>query len=162
MPATTECAKATRRPTRSTARRRAPLFGPTFMLIGVGLTVPAFDPFWAMLRAVVKLAVYGLARGDPVWGRRCRQGRWLVVEGVAVAVALLGQAWAGLVVGAVLLARAAGDAHHLHTGRFVAASPGNFLLRARRRARSERRRAGTRSLNPRVAGTPSARDGGRP
>ncbi|MDF2806032.1 MAG: hypothetical protein K0S43_978 [Cellulosimicrobium sp.] len=105
-----------------------PLFGLTFVLIGVGFVVPGFDPFWAMLGVVVVLAVYGLARGAarPAWGLPLQAAAMAVVVGVAVAVALLGQPWAGLVVGAGLLAHAAWDVHHLRTGRVVSASLAAF------------------------------------
>ncbi|MGN7701323.1 hypothetical protein [Cellulosimicrobium sp. 22601] len=105
-----------------------PLFGLTFVLIGVGFALPGFDPFWAMLGVVVVLAVYGLARGAarPAWGLPLQAAAMAVVVGVAVAVALLGQPWAGLLVGAGLLAHAAWDVHHLRTGRVVSASLAAF------------------------------------
>ncbi|WP_264030263.1 hypothetical protein [Cellulosimicrobium sp. SH8] len=105
-----------------------PLFGLTFVLLGVGFAVPGFDPSWALLALVVVVGVYGLVRGKvrPGWGLPLQAAAMAVVVGVAVAVALLGQPWAGLVVGAGLLAHAAWDVHHLRARRVVSSSLAEF------------------------------------
>lgn len=105
-----------------------PLFGVTFVLIGIGVAAPGFDPFWAMLCLVTALTAYGLVRGRlrPSWGIPMQAGAMVLVVAVAVAVALLGQPWAGVLVGTGLLAHAAWDVHHHRTRRVVAASLAEF------------------------------------
>ncbi|MFD4992075.1 hypothetical protein ACFWH7_03920 [Cellulosimicrobium cellulans] len=105
-----------------------PLFGLTFVLIGIGFAVPGFDPFWAMLAVVVVLAVYGLARGEirPAWGMPLQVAAMVAAVAVALAVAAVGQPWAGLLVGVGLLGHAAWDVHHLRTRRVVAPTLAEF------------------------------------
>lgn len=111
-------------------RREAawPLFALTFVLIGIGFAAPGFDPFWALLALVVVLGIYGLVRGAirPTWGLPLQAAAMVVVVGVALAVALLGQPWAGVIVGAGLLGHAAWDVHHLRTRRVVVPSLAEF------------------------------------
>lgn len=105
-----------------------PLFGLTFVLIGLGYALPGVDPLWAMVALVVVLAVYGLARGEirPAWGLPLQLAALVAAVAVALAVAALGQPWAGLLVGAGLLGHAAWDVHHLRTRRVVAPTLAEF------------------------------------
>lgn len=111
------------------SRRAAwPLFALTFVVIGAGFAVPAFDPGWAIVVGAVALAVFGLVRGAvrPGWGMPLQALAMTVIVLVALGVALLGDRVAGLLVGVGLLAHAAWDVHHLRTRRVVASSMAEF------------------------------------
>lgn len=105
-----------------------PLFAVTFVLIGVGFVVPGFDPFWAMVGIAVALLIYGLFRGAlrPPWGMPLQAGAMVLIVALAIAVALLGPPWAGVLVGVGLLAHAAWDVYHHRTQRVVASTMAEF------------------------------------
>lgn len=105
-----------------------PLFGVTFVLIGFGFVVPAFDPAPVMLALGAALIIYGLIRGRrrPSWGLPLQVTALLVISVVWVAAAMLPQPWAGLIVGAGLLAHAGWDIHHHRTRRVVTLSLAEF------------------------------------
>ena len=110
-------------------RRAAwPLFALTFVVIGVGFAVSAFDPTWVIVLGAVALAVFGLVRGAirPGWGMPLQALAMAVIVLVAIGVALLGDRVAGLLVGAGLLAHAGWDVYHLRTQRVVASSMAEF------------------------------------
>lgn len=111
------------------ARRAAwPLFALTFVVIGVGFAIPAFDPGWAIVVGAGALAVFGLARGAvrPGWGLPLQALAMAAIVLVALGVAALGGRVAALLVGAGLLAHAGWDVHHLRTRRVVASSMAEF------------------------------------
>lgn len=68
-----------------------PLFGATFVLIGIGIAVQPFSPLWAMVVIVAALVVYGLVRGrvQPAWGLPLQAVAMLVVIALAVLVPIL-------------------------------------------------------------------------
>ena len=107
-----------------------PLFGVTFVLITIGAIVPGFDPLWAIAAMGTALVVWGLVRGRarPAWGLPLTAGAMVVAGAIAIAVALLGQPWAGLLVGLGLLGHAAWDAFHLRADRVVGRSLAEFCL----------------------------------
>jgi hypothetical protein len=112
------------------ARRASawPLFAITFVIIGIGFAVPAFDPVMVMLASAAALAVFGLfrGRGRPPWGLPVQAAALLVIATVVCSASLVPQPWAGVLVGAGLLAHAAWDVHHLRTERVVASSLAEF------------------------------------
>ncbi|WP_456284123.1 hypothetical protein [Microbacterium sp. JZ101] len=105
-----------------------PLFGVTFVLIGVGALVDGFDPFWALVVLAIALAVVGVVRGAirPPWGLPLQAAAMAAIIGIALVVAALGQPWAGVLVGLGLLGHAAWDARHLRARRVVAPSMAEF------------------------------------
>lgn len=105
-----------------------PLFGLTFVLIGVGFAVPGFSPFWTMLGLGAALVVHGVIRGAlrPGWGLPLQTAAMVVVAAVALAAMVTGLPWAALIVAAGLLAHAGWDVHHLRTQRVVAHSMAEF------------------------------------
>ncbi|WP_194408828.1 hypothetical protein [Microbacterium cremeum] len=111
------------------SRRAAwPLFALTFVVIGVGFAVPAFDPGWTIVGAAVVIAVIGLVRGAirPGWGLPLQALAMAAIVLVALGVALVSGRVAGLLVGVGLLAHAAWDVYHLRTQRVVASSMAEF------------------------------------
>lgn len=105
-----------------------PLFGVTFVVIGLGSLVPAFNPTWAMLVLAAALVVWGLARGRvrPHWGMPLQTAAMTLIVVIAVMAALVGSAVSGLLVGVGLLAHAAWDVYHLRTRRVVDPSMAEF------------------------------------
>lgn len=111
------------------SRRAAwPLFALTFVVIGAGFALPAFDPTWVIVVAAVALAVFGLVRGAirPGWGMPLQALAMAVIVLVALGVALTGDRVAALLVGVGLLAHAAWDTYHLRARRVVASSMAEF------------------------------------
>lgn len=113
-------------------RRQAawPLFGVTFVLITIGALAPGFDPLWVMAALGAALLVWGLVRGRarPAWGLPLSSAAMAAVGAVVVATALLGQPWAGVLVGLGLLGHAAWDAFHLRADRVVGRSLAEFCM----------------------------------
>lgn len=110
-------------------RRAAwPLFGLTFVLIGIGFVVPAFAPTAWMLGAAVLLTAWGFGRGAarPAWGLPLQSAAMIVIAALAVTAAWLGGPWAAGLIAAGLLGHAAWDVHHHRTGRVVARSMAEF------------------------------------
>lgn len=111
------------------SRRAAwPLFALTFVVIGAGFALPAFDPTWVIVAAAVALALFGLMRGAsrPGWGMPLQALAMAVIVLVALGVAFAGDRVAALLVGVGLLVHAGWDAHHLRTRRVVASSMAEF------------------------------------
>ncbi|MDI6944421.1 MULTISPECIES: hypothetical protein [Microbacterium] len=105
-----------------------PLFGVTFVLIGVGALVDGFNAFWALVVLAIALAVVGVVRGAirPPWGLPLQAAAMAAIIGIALVVAALGQPWAGVLVGLGLLGHAVWDARHLRARRVVAPSMAEF------------------------------------
>jgi hypothetical protein len=111
------------------SRRAAwPLFGLTFVVIGIGYAVPGLDPTWVLLGGGAVLAVVGLVRGAlrPGWGLPLQLLAMTVIAAVAVAVMFIGQPAAGLLVGVGLLAHATWDVVHFRSRRVVMPSMAEF------------------------------------
>ena len=105
-----------------------PLFGATFVLIGIGIAVQHFSPLWAMIVIVAALVVYGLVRGrvQPTWGLPLQAVAMLVVIALALLVPVLPAPWGAALVAAGLLLHAGWDVHHLRTRRVVASTMAEF------------------------------------
>lgn len=105
-----------------------PLFGATFVLIGIGIAVEPFSPFWTMIVIVAALVVYGLVRGRlrPTWGLPLQAVAMLVVIALALLVPVLPALWGAVLVGTGLLLHAGWDVHHLRTRRVVASTMAEF------------------------------------
>ncbi|MFI5898385.1 hypothetical protein ACIA5D_50780 [Actinoplanes sp. NPDC051513] len=105
-----------------------PLFGVTFVLVGVGFAVPAFDPLWPLLVLAAVLTIVGVATGRwrPSWGLPLQ----LLAMGAIVVLVLFAGAiaapLAGILVGAGLLAHAGWDIRHIRSGRVVATTMAQF------------------------------------
>jgi hypothetical protein len=111
-----------------TRRAAWPLFGLTFVTIGIGYAVPGFEPTWVLLGGGAALAIYGLVRGAlrPGWGLPLQLLAMAVIAAVAVAVMFIGQPVAALLVGAGLLAHATWDVVHFRSRRVVMPSMAEF------------------------------------
>ncbi|MGF6823529.1 hypothetical protein M2317_002442 [Microbacterium sp. ZKA21] len=105
-----------------------PLFGATFVLIGVGIAVQPFSPSWAMVVIVAALVVYGLFRGrlHPTWGLPLQAVAMLLVIALVLLVPVLPAPWGAVLVGVGLLLHAGWDAHHLRTRRVVVSTMAEF------------------------------------
>lgn len=105
-----------------------PLFGVTFVVIGVGLLVPGVDATVWMLVLAAILVVYGLLRGAlrPPWGLPLQSLAMLVILAVVLAATRLMPPWGGILIGVGLLAHAGWDVYHHRTGRVVARSMAEF------------------------------------
>lgn len=105
-----------------------PLFGVTFVVIGIRFAIPSFPAFPILLILAGALAVYGFVRGRarPLWGLPTQ----LVAMGVVVTATLggyaLGAPWLGVVAGVGLVAHALWDVRHLRARRVVAPSMAEF------------------------------------
>lgn len=105
-----------------------PLFGVTFVIIGAGFAVPAFDPIWVLLVLAAVLAVVGVVTGRwrPGWGLPPQ----LLAMGVTAALVFvawtIAAPWGGVLVGAGLLAHAGWDIWHIRARRVVATTMAQF------------------------------------
>ena len=108
-----------------------PLFFVSVVVITIGLRVPGLDPSWsswAMLALAAALTVYGLLRGAlrPPWGVPLQSAAMAVFAAAAIAAVHVDTMWAGLLVGAGLLAHTAWDVYHHRTERVVVRSMSLF------------------------------------
>ena len=108
-----------------------PLFFVSVIVITIGLRVPGLDPSWsswAMLAIAAVLTVYGLLRGAlrPPWGVPLQSVAMAVFAAAAIAAVHVDAMWAGLLVGAGLLAHTAWDIYHHRTERVVVRSMSLF------------------------------------
>lgn len=105
-----------------------PVFGVSFVLVGIGRAFPGFDPSWWMLGLARVLAVVGVVRGGlrSPSGLPLQTAAMLVLGAVALVAVEVSRQGAGLLVGAGLLAHAAWDVHHHRTGRVVVRSMAEF------------------------------------
>ena len=106
-----------------------------FLVASVLITIGSIAGFhlawssWSMLALVAVLAVYGLARGAvrPRWGMPLQAAAMVVMSGAAIlAVTVADTTWAGLLVGAALLAHTAWDVVHHRMERVVPRSLAEF------------------------------------
>ncbi|MCI2415964.1 hypothetical protein MOQ72_00880 [Saccharopolyspora sp. K220] len=115
-------------------QRRAaawPMFFATFVVIGIGTAVPGLAPAWAswwMLVIAAVLVAYGLIRGAirPPWGVPLQTAAMVVLTAASIIAASADAMWAGLLVGAGLLAHAAWDVYHHRVARVVTRSMAEF------------------------------------
>lgn len=105
-----------------------PLFGLTFVLIGVSVALPAFPAFLAMVVLAVVLALYGIVRGRmrPVDGLPMQLLAMALVVVIVLIAQPAGSPWAGILAGAGLVAHAVWDLRHLRSRRVVAPSMAEF------------------------------------
>lgn len=108
-----------------------PMFFVSVIVITIGFRGPGLDPSWsswAMLAIAALLAVYGLIRGAlrPPWGVPLQAAAMAVFAAAAITAVNIGATWAGLLVGAFLLAHTAWDVYHHRTERVVARSMSLF------------------------------------
>lgn len=105
-----------------------PLFGVTFVLIGIRFALPSFPVLPIMTALAAALACYGFVRGRarPGWGLPSQVIAMLVVIAAVVAGGVLGRPWLGVVAGLGLLAHALWDIRHLRRRRVVAPSMAEF------------------------------------
>ena len=108
-----------------------PMFLVSVIVITIGLRVGGLDPAWsswAMLGIAAILAVYGLSRGAlrPPWGVPLQAAAMAVFAAAAIVAVRVEAVWAGLLVGAGLLAHTAWDLYHHRTERVVARSMALF------------------------------------
>lgn len=108
-----------------------PLLFVSVVVITIGLRVPGLDPSWsswAMLATAAALTVYGLLRGAlrPPWGVPLQSAATAVFAAAAIAAVHVDTMWAGLLVGAGLLAHTAWDVYHHRTERVVVRSMSLF------------------------------------
>lgn len=115
-------------------QRRAaawPMFLVSVVLITIGSVAAGLDRTWSswwMLGISAALVIYALAQGGlrPPWGVPLQAGAMVVLAAAAIVAVGSGATWAGVLVGAGLLAHAAWDVHHHRTERVVARSMAEF------------------------------------
>ena len=115
-------------------RRRTaawPMFFLGSVLITLGFSIPGLAPSWsswAMLGVAAALVAYGLTRGAlrPPWGVPLQAGAMIVLAAAAITAVNAGARWAGLLVGAALLAHTAWDVYHHRVQRVVVRSMAEF------------------------------------
>lgn len=108
-----------------------PLFFVSVVVITIGFRVPGLDPSWsswAMIGVAAVIVVYGLIRGAlrPSWGVPLQTIAMAVFAAAAITAVHGATMWAGLLVGAGLLAHTAWDVYHYRTERVVATSMALF------------------------------------
>ena len=108
-----------------------PMFFVSVIVITVGSRISGLDPAWsswAMLAIAAALTGYGLLRGAlrPPWGLPLQSGAMAVFAAAAITAVHVEAVWAGLLVGASLLAHTAWDIYHHRTERVVAQSMSLF------------------------------------
>ncbi|HLT60303.1 MAG TPA: hypothetical protein VK020_03880 [Microlunatus sp.] len=107
-----------------------PLFGLSFVLITIGIFVPAFDPSWPMVAVAVVLLGYGLirGRGKPAFGLPLQSAAMLVLATLALAVIRFDATVAGVLIAVALLVHAGWDVHHHRRNRVVHRSMSEFCM----------------------------------
>jgi hypothetical protein len=108
-----------------------PMFLVSVIVITIGFRVPGLDASWSswtLLCIAAVLAMYGLLRGAlrPVWGVPLQTAAMAVFAAAAIAAVHVDAMWAGLLVGAGLLAHTAWDVYHHRTERVVVRSMSLF------------------------------------
>jgi hypothetical protein len=108
-----------------------PMFLVSVIVVTIGFVAPGLDPSWStwvMLAIAAVLVVYGLLRGAlrPPWGVPLQCAAMAVFATAAITATHVEAGWAGLVVGAGLLAHTAWDVYHHRTSRVVARSMALF------------------------------------
>ncbi|MDO3634600.1 hypothetical protein [Mycolicibacterium arseniciresistens] len=108
-----------------------PMFFVSVIVITIGFLVPGIGPSWsswAMVGVSGVLLGYGLIRGAlrPLWGAPLQAAALAVFAAAAIAAVHVDATWAGLLVGAGLLAHTAWDINHHRTERVVASSMALF------------------------------------
>ncbi|WP_164233746.1 hypothetical protein [Microbacterium hydrocarbonoxydans] len=105
-----------------------PLFGLTFVLIGIGLAVRPFPAFLVMVLLGAVLAVYGVIRGRlrPADGLPLQAAAMTAVLLLVLLAGVLDGPWPGILAGVGLFAHALWDVRHLRTRRVVAPSMAEF------------------------------------
>lgn len=105
-----------------------PLFGLTFVLVGIGLAVPSFPAFVVMVSLAVALALFGVLRGRlrPADGVPLQLAAMAVVVVLVLVAGAAGQPWTGILAGIGLIAHALWDVRHLRSRRVVAPTMAEF------------------------------------
>lgn len=109
-----------------------PMFFVSVIAITIGFSVPDINPAWsswAMLCMAVILLVYSVIRGvvlRPPWGVPLQAAGMAVFAAAAISAVHIEAMWAGLLVGASLLAHTAWDIYHHRNDRVVARSMALF------------------------------------
>lgn len=107
-----------------------PVFGVSFVLIGIGLRITAFDPTWVMIGIAVVLLGYGLlrGRGKPAFGLPLQVAAMLVLAPLTLLAVRIDPTVAGVLIAAALLAHAGWDLYHHRKDRVVSRSLAEFCL----------------------------------
>lgn len=107
-----------------------PIFGISFVLITVGLFVPAFNPSWIMIAIAAVLLGYGLVRGRrrPAYGLPLQVPAMLILGTLALLTTLIDPTVAGVLIAVGLLAHAGWDLYHHRRDRVVVRSMAEFCL----------------------------------
>lgn len=108
-----------------------PMFLVSVIVITIGSLVPDLDPSWSswvMVCIAGLLAGYGLLRGAlrPPWGLPLQSAAMVVFVAAAITAVHVDAMWAGLLVGAGLLAHTAWDIYHHQAERVVVRSMSLF------------------------------------
>ena len=108
-----------------------PMFFVSVIVITIGFRVPGLDPSWsswALIGIAAMIGAYGLIRGAlrPPWGLPLQTAALAVFAAAAIGAIHADRLWAGLLVGAGLLAHTAWDVYHHRTERVVASSMALF------------------------------------
>ncbi|MFD0559539.1 hypothetical protein FB566_0183 [Stackebrandtia endophytica] len=105
-----------------------PAFGLTFVLVGMGISMPGFDAVIWISAAALALAVFGIFKvgWQPVWSLPLQTAAMLVLAGAALLAVNSNHVLGGFIVSGALFAHAAWDVWHHRTGRVVLASLSEF------------------------------------